>query len=294
MTELCALPAPLLRLVLIDWLDPMDAFVARGVNRHLRTLVPRGYAAAARNQLYLHAAARGYISRLLWLSVRQRIAPGLLARKSLSIAAAHSNDLKVLCWVMSITGNDLQPPVYDIAAARGNLPLLEFLVQRQRRMPAHVCEEAAAAGHVPVLAWAQRKLVEAVRSSISGSRRSVDQFSRAEAHKALLVDAGLVFDERVCAAAARGNQLVALQWLRANDCPWDETTMSEAAGAGALEALRWAGGQGCPWDERCCEEAVRSGQLEALRWARTEGCPWTPEIREQARLELGYIEEVQE
>jgi hypothetical protein len=37
-----------------------------------------------------------------------------------------------------------------------------------------------------------------------------------------------------------------LQWLRANDAPWDEWTCSSAALGGHLEVLQWLCANGCP------------------------------------------------
>jgi hypothetical protein len=45
-----------------------------------------------------------------------------------------------------------------------------------------------------------------------------------------------------------GGHLEVLQWLRANECPWDEGTCRWAAKCGKLEVLQWARANGCPWD----------------------------------------------
>jgi hypothetical protein len=49
--------------------------------------------------------------------------------------------------------------------------------------------------------------------------------------------------------AAMGGHLEVLQWLHANDCPWNERTCMLAARRGHLEVLQWAIENGCPWDE---------------------------------------------
>ncbi|CAN0422812.1 unnamed protein product, partial [Scytosiphon promiscuus] len=41
-------------------------------------------------------------------------------------------------------------------------------------------------------------------------------------------------NKNACSSAARNGHLEVLQWLRANDCPWDETACSEAAWNGHL------------------------------------------------------------
>ena len=51
-------------------------------------------------------------------------------------------------------------------------------------------------------------------------------------------------------------------------------TCRYAAHEGYLEALQWARANGCPWDEYTCSYAAKCGQLGVLQWARANGCPW--------------------
>ena len=69
----------------------------------------------------------------------------------------------------------------------------------------------------------------------------------------------------MCASAARGGQLAALQWLRAN---------------------------GCDWDAQVCFEAIGKGDVEMLRWARENGCPWDTWLRDRAAEDLGYTDDL--
>jgi hypothetical protein len=83
------------------------------------------------------------------------------------------------------------------------------------------------------------------------------------------------FHESLCASAARGGHLEALQWLRDRGCQWDSwTCAAEAARGGHLAVLQWARASGCAWDARACEAAARSGHLAVLQWLRANGCDW--------------------
>ena len=65
----------------------------------------------------------------------------------------------------------------------------------------------------------------------------------------------VTFDEEFCEAAANGEHLKVLKWLRENDCPWNEKTCQWAAQEGHLEVLHWARANGCPWNEYTCAGA---------------------------------------
>jgi len=93
-----------------------------------------------------------------------------------------------------------------------------------------------------------------------------------------------------CEAAAQRGDLVMLQWLRSQGCPWDVETCNNAAKEGHFEVLQWARSQGCPWEPDTCWEAAVHGHLDILRWLRSQDppCPWeVPEVFYYARL-LGH------
>ena len=75
-------------------------------------------------------------------------------------------------------------------------------------------------------------------------------------------------EDHLCGAAARSGQLEMLQWLRANDCPWDIETCTSAAVHGHFEVLQWLRANGCPWDASTYGMATRQGHLDILQWAR--------------------------
>ena len=89
---------------------------------------------------------------------------------------------------------------------------------------------------------------------------------------------GCPWDANTCRGAAEGGHLEVLQWARAQECPWDESICYKAAEGGHLEVLQWARAQGSWWDEDTCCRAAGGGHLEVLQWARAQGCPWDASI----------------
>lgn len=75
------------------------------------------------------------------------------------------------------------------------------------------------------------------------------------------------------AAALAGGQLEALQWLRANGCPWDSFTCSAAAEGGHLALLQWARANACAWDAWTAACIAKGANSALLQWARDSGCP---------------------
>ena len=82
------------------------------------------------------------------------------------------------------------------------------------------------------------------------------------------------WNARTCEEAAKGGHLNVLQWLKDNDCPWHAGTCEAAAASGHLEIVQWLRANGCPWNTWTCEAAAKSGQLHILKWARIQQCPW--------------------
>ena len=70
----------------------------------------------------------------------------------------------------------------------------------------------------------------------------------------------------------------------------DEGVMRHAARSGNLELVQRLRGEGCPWDWETCAMAVEYEHVKVLRWLRENGCPWMPLTREEAHVDLGYID----
>ena len=80
-------------------------------------------------------------------------------------------------------------------------------------------------------------------------------------------------------------RVAVLQWARAYGCPWNERTCAAAAKGGHFEVLQRARAHGCPWDALTCTNAALGGHLAVLQWARAHGCPWDDDaVARVARL----------
>ena len=94
---------------------------------------------------------------------------------------------------------------------------------------------------------------------------------------------GCPWDKATCSAAAvNGGHLECLKYLHDKGCPWDKTTCSSAAEGGHLECLKYLHDKGCPWDEMACLSAADGGHLECLKYLHDEGCPWDKTVSENA------------
>ena len=86
--------------------------------------------------------------------------------------------------------------------------------------------------------------------------------------------------------------LPALQWLRAEGCPWSEAVLVAAAAGGHLELFQFAAATAAPrdWHRSVggpCEAAAEAGHLALFKWAVEKGgfaSPWlsTQELRRSA------------
>lgn len=77
-----------------------------------------------------------------------------------------------------------------------------------------------------------------------------------------------------CIYGAKGSQLATLQWLvRAHNCPWAN---GAAVTGGHVCILEWLWANNCPWDRSrvsnyCVCTAVYN-HLHVLKWLRAKGC----------------------
>lgn len=89
---------------------------------------------------------------------------------------------------------------------------------------------------------------------------------------------------KLCAAAAKGNQLEIIKLLsevhdHEDDSPYqtllqknDTTICAGAAEGGHLDLLMWLRDQGYQWDENACFNAAKNGHLKVLKWLHAQKC----------------------
>ena len=150
-----------------------------------------------------------------------------------------------------------------------------------------------------------RAVCRGMRDAVAATGREIQEHDGASAAKAgclstmqhlqrrgrlpFLKRAGNPETAYLCGSAAEGRQLEVMQWLRANDCPWDEKTCAAAAQEGHLVMLQWARVNGCLMDRWTCANAALIGDLEILQWARDNNCPWSGTTCSQAAAS-GHLE----
>ncbi|PNG99976.1 hypothetical protein TSOC_014226 [Tetrabaena socialis] len=132
------------------------------------------------------------------------------------------------------------------AAQGGHVDVMEVLHARGVLLDDITVMRAAAAGHLPAVAWLVERL-----------------------------GAGAALTIHVFAAAARAGSMELLGWLRARDCPWDEMVFAAARS----EQLEWLVEQGCLVgdDSEPYIQAAYQGDLAMLCCLRRLGCPWRPD-----------------
>lgn len=195
----------------------------------------------------LAAAMGGQIAVLEWLSGRT-----YLDESSICHAAAEANQLETLRWLQ--TSCDPACPCDEetmrVAAANGHLGILKYLrsLEPACAWSAAVCT-AAAANSAECLKWLRQQ--------------------------------GCPWDAMCFSMVARQGELSLLQWMHAQDssCPMDSPyVMAAAAWGNRLETMKWIRMQDihAPWDESCTQHAVYHRNLAMLRWLRQQSppCPW--------------------
>ena len=100
---------------------------------------------------------------------------------------------------------------------------------RMHLKPQHAASIAASNGHIHILDWMYNKNPRPVFGG-----------------------------DAACRGAARGGQLEALKWLRAQlpPAPWTENVLKDAMGRGHLHILEWAAEQGCPGSHKLTSSRV--------------------------------------
>ncbi|GLC49933.1 hypothetical protein PLESTB_000324500 [Pleodorina starrii] len=184
------------------------------------------------------------VARLQWL--RGRAYPLEAKVMNTADAAVSAGNLAALRFLVEQagvrpTGNLL--PVTE-AARKGHLAVLQYLHAR------FVAEQAAPAGHLPIVSWAVEVL---------GLAPADDK------------------DDLLDSAAGSCN-LELMTWLHARGWAFGRWAIPSGARSGCEEALEWLVERGCPFplDGRVYYDAACGGDLAMLRCLRRLGCPWGP------------------
>ncbi|PNH11026.1 hypothetical protein TSOC_002188 [Tetrabaena socialis] len=186
-----------------DWQAKVEWLEARGYPTSCAC-----WAAAARPHMF---------PRLQWL--RQR---GYPLDEFMAGCAAGAGNVEALQYVL------------DEGVRGGHVAVLEMLDARGAHRSGQTVRTAAAAAHLPAVAWLVEKL-----------------------------GAAAALTARVFEAAARAGSMELLRWLRARGCPWDATVFAAAAEGGSEEQLEWLVEQGCPMGVGAGGDSDRSSAAAA-------------------------------
>ncbi|PNH10621.1 Superoxide dismutase [Mn], mitochondrial, partial [Tetrabaena socialis] len=185
--------------------------------------------------------------RLPWLQQRGHPLAGYVAE-----AAAEVGAVDALQYVLELgVALDQRTAKYAAgkAAGGGHLAVLQALYARGFDI-AGAATDAAARGHLPVVAW----LVE-----VLGTDK--------------------VLSPKMFASAGKSGNMELLAWLHGRGCPWEHNTFAQAAEAGCEEQLEWLAARGCPMGEdgEPYSWAAKNGDLATLRCLQRLGCPLGPD-----------------
>ena len=195
--------------------------------------------------LMLVAVEAGHLPVVQWLHGESR--PALARSLRHAEAAVEHGRLEVLAWLVS-AGYPLQARLFELAAEKGHLGVLRFLLDSSRPGGSSCSAHWGGPG-VP-----------------GGPGRNSEFVSR-----------------RMHEAAARSGRVDVLEWLRresdaGNIRPLADPSqvIENAASAGCAECVLWALDQPCAEplffekSERACTRAAAGGHLDMIKWLKRE------------------------
>jgi hypothetical protein len=206
--------------------------------------------------------------------------------RDIGVAAASSGHSHVLEWALS---NELvvwDDSISNAVAMNGHLHVLQLARDRGHPLCGEELYYSVENGHLNVVIWLHEQGIEILETgncshAASAGHLHVLQWLRANE---------CPWDTQTCEHAAEGGHLHILQWARANGCLCDENTCTCAAAEGDLPMLQWASANDCPWDASTCYWAARNGHLHVLQWAIDNGCPWHVAHCLQSAARSGHTE----
>jgi hypothetical protein len=92
-----------------------------------------------------------------------------------------------------------------------------------------------------------------------------------------------------CEAAAEGNQLEVLKWLRDTECPWNARTFIAAAKIGSIPILEWLFEAGCDLNWEVLLAASLASNLELLNWLISKGVSTGWDALRELTLNIGKV-----
>lgn len=218
-------------------------------------------------------------------------------------------------YIISCSGANSRNTRYIIAAERGRLEIVKFLLGRTQILSAATfdanvtCQMAAAAaagGHIHCLQFlAERKSKwgsEAVSAAAKNGHLECLRFLHQQGcpmphTQSLLQDAvsggdlgcvqyvhqlGGEWHEMLIYTAARLGHVDILQYALDHGCAWWPNTTMVLASGGHIEGLRHAQRHNWAWHSATCDAAAENGHLSCLQFAHECGCALTVNLISKA------------
>jgi hypothetical protein len=101
---------------------------------------------------------------------------------------------------------------------------------------------------------------------------------------------GMQYTRAVMLGAARCNELVVVQFLRAHGCALDTEVFDTVAARGHIYMCAYLHNEKeCLWDTSTCAAAASAGRASTLRWLMEHGCPWDADTLHIAAVQGGRL-----
>jgi hypothetical protein len=198
----------------------------------------------------LLAGMGGHLPVLQWLHEQGLLVAGVACNSLCKADLADGECLRQLEWLFGATG--FQPDKFscELAASRGSLSTLQWLLDHGAPLHAVACESALEHGHLPAVQW-------------------------------LFFARGCPLSPECCSRAAGRGHLEALRWLReVGRVDWQaHTVIFRAAIRGHVQVLEYMRELGeISWGDsqetrQMLKWGANSGHLSALQWLHRNGCP---------------------
>ena len=246
-----------------EQIDDDDRFPAALSCRPLRDALRRGTPPQLQLKTRVGSAVASF-ARLKWsLAVgcpRERLCEHAAALPDRGLRGTFNRSL--ITYMRLVDGNCPWGRACDAAAARGNVPMVEWM--HSQDAPWGPSTTAALASHQD--AFKLTLSCDGGDLTICRWRQHGDRFNLVRPIDRLL-SVGCPVNETCFAAAATVHTMQDLSMLRTKlKVPWDERTCTALAEAGATETLKWARDDGCPCDaaqmSAALARAVGAGRLD--------------------------------
>jgi len=186
----------------------------------------------------------------------------------------NTGDVEVLQCMKNNGFKLWESSVFEHAAFRGNLQVMEWLLENGCLFGKVTFRGAARNGNLDNMKWLLSKgcPLDDGWALYSASRKgNLDNMK-------WLLSKGCPINENTFTCSARKGNLDNMKWLRSEGCPFDERTFEEASKKGNLDNMKWLLSEGCPWKKDTFEQAANNGNLDNMKWLLENNCPfdeWT-------------------